>query len=366
MNFLHALPSLLLFGLSAGCTAPATPTAPADFGALRGSTVALAADELPDELVYLSGSLDPDELEELRGIAPNLRILSGLDRTSALEHAAEAHGADAHLLTDAFLAAAPKLRWVQAWSAGVERYLDLEGLVAADSIVMTNARGASGPVIAEHAFAMLLQLTRGLDRYRTEQDAGRWSRGAAENATSLSGKTLLVAGLGGIGSEIARLGKGFGMTVLGTVRTARPAPEYVDELRTGEALDAWLEIADVVAIALPLTAETSGLFDAERLARMKPGAVLVNIARGRIVHTDALVEALESGALGGACLDVTDPEPLPEGHPLFALERVVLTPHVAGRAELSSERRWALLAENLRRFSVGEPLLNVVDKQAGY
>jgi phosphoglycerate dehydrogenase-like enzyme len=122
----------------------------------------------------------------------------------------------------------------------------------------------------------------------------------------------------------------------------------------------------VVVIAVPLTEETRGLFDTRRLALLKPGAYLVNVARGAIVDSDALAEALAAGRLAGACLDVTEPEPLPREHPLWGLANVVVTPHVAGDAEITGERRRALLRENLRRFAAREPLLNVVDKEAGY
>ena len=133
-----------------------------------------------------------------------------------------------------------------------------------------------------------------------------------------------------------------------------------------DALDSLLPDADVVAICLPLTPQTRGLFDAARLGRMRRGSILINVARGAIVHTDALVAALKAGALGGAALDVVDPEPLPTEHPLWSLPRVLLTPHVAGRSPLSETRRFELFAENMRRFARGLPLLNVVDKQAGY
>ncbi len=339
---------------------------PGSLGSTRGSVAAIGAADLPEELIYLASRLNEEQLAELQGLAPNLRVISGLNGTAALELAGGAHGIDAHLLTPEILAAAPNLRWVQAWSAGVERYLAMDELRNAESLVMTNGRGTSGPAIAEHVFAMLFQLSRGLHHYRAEQLERRWARGAGGETFALSGKTLLVAGMGGIGSEIARRGHGLDMRVLATVRTAREAPEYVEELHMADALDELLPRADVVAIALPLTDETEGLFSASKLALMKPGAILINIGRGKIVATDALVEALESGALGGACLDVTEPEPLPSDHPLWDFENVVITPHVASRAALTSERHWDLLRENFRRFSVGEPLLNVVDRELGY
>ncbi len=156
------------------------------------------------------------------------------------------------------------------------------------------------------------------------------------------------------------------MEVLATRRSRKVPPAYVDRQGTADDLEAMLPLADVVVLCVPLTQETAGMIDAHSLGLMKPGAYLVNIARGGVVDTDALVAALESGRLAGACLDVTDPEPLPPGHPLWGMPNVVITPHVASRAALTSERRAALLEANLRRFGAGEPLLNVVDKSAGY
>lgn len=323
-------------------------------------------DAARETLLYWTSVLDDEAKAELAAVAPNVRFVTGLSKDDALARADEFHGADAHLLTPEFLARATNLRWVQSWSAGVDRYLGLDGLMENDAIAFTNMKGAHGPVISEHVFALLLHLRRDLAPYLAAQRAGTWKRGAGEKQRALAGDTLLVAGMGGIGREIAKRGKAFGMEVLATVRTPRRAPAYVDELGTAEDLDRFLARADVVAIALPLTPETRGLFDAARIGRMKKGAMLINIARGGIVDTEALVAALRSGHLAGAGLDVTDPEPLPAGHVLWSLDNVVITPHVAGRAELTLERRMGIFRENAMRFGAGRPLHNVVDKQAGY
>ncbi len=326
---------------------------------------ACASQQQHQQLTYLSRGLTTAELAILTELAPKVRIVPDLTRETALQHAAKAHGVDAHLITPAFLRAAAKLRWVQAWSAGVDRYIGIKELVENDAIVFTNMKGVHGPVIAEHVFAMLLSLTRGLPEYRQAQVEGRWARGAAKTS-ALQGRSMLVVGLGGIGSEVARRAKAFGMQVLATVRTARPAPAYVDRLGVGDDLDALIAEADVVVLCVPLTAETKGLFDAARINRMRDGAYLVNIARGAVCDTDALLRAIDSGKLAGLCLDVTDPEPLPAEHPLWQRANVIITPHVAARAELTLERRQAMFRENLRRFGAGKPLLNVVDKAAGY
>jgi len=319
-----------------------------------------------EPLLYWTSALDEAQVAELAELAPRVEFVTGLDREAALSRAADFHGADAHLVSEEFLAAATSLRWVQSWSAGVDRYLGLEGLMGNDAIAFTNMKGAHGPVIAEHVFAMVLSLARQLPAFHAAQREGTWNRRAGRGQFALAESTLVVVGMGGIGREIAKRGHGFDMEVLATVRTRRTAPDYVDELGTNKDLDGYLARADVVAIALPLTDETRGLFDAERIARIKPGAVLVNIARGPIVDTEALVAALESGHLKGACLDVTDPEPLPSDSPLWAREDVIITPHTAGAAQLTGERRWALFRENVQRFARGEELVNLVDKEAGY
>lgn len=358
--------ALVATPLSPTAAAQEAPDATAPLGDPTGALVAIDPAGVDGPLVYLTGSESEDELANLRALAPDVEIIAGLDRESALTHAARAHGADAHLVTEEFLDTADNLVWVQSWSAGVERYLAIPGLTDREGLVFTNAQGVHGPVIAEHVFSLLLFLTRGLGPASDAQARGTWERGAAQGATSLAGRTLLVAGMGGIGTEVARRADAFDMRVLATVRSERESPPFVDLLGTGEDLDEFLMQTDVLVICLPLTDETAGLFDARRLALLRPGAYVVNIARGGILDTDALLAALESGQLAGAGLDVTDPEPLPDGHPLWARDNVIITPHSAGRAELTSERRAALFAENMRRFAVGEPLLNVVDRSVGY
>jgi phosphoglycerate dehydrogenase-like enzyme len=371
-------------------------------GTLRGARVALSAEQLEklresgQSLLYLAGEWDPVDIAEAARLAPNVKIVAGLDRRSAREYAARAHAVEAQLLSAEFLAEAKDLAWVVALSAGVERLLELPGLAErasgpaaeagptdaegnpaqaasqgtaaaeqAGGLVLTNAKGVYGPVIAEHVFALLLAHARGLTAYQQAQARGEWLRDGPE-LKSLAGETLLVVGMGGIGEEVAQRAKAFGMRVLATVRTPRPAPPYVDKLVTAEGLDALLPEAHFVVLCVPLTPETKGLFDARRLALLPRGAFLVNIARGAVIDTDALVSALESGHLAGAGLDVTDPEPLPPGHRLWSQPGLILTPHVAADAELSGNRRFDLQLENLRRFAAGEPLLNVVDPRAGY
>jgi phosphoglycerate dehydrogenase-like enzyme len=360
------LACLLLPAACSGTGATALEVA-APPGSLEGSRVALDTGGGTRELVFLAGRMDEERRAELARAAPNVRVLSGLSPEEALARAEEVHGADARYATPEFLAAARELRWLQAMSAGVERYVGVAGLAERPEIVLTNMAGVSGPAIADHVFALLLALTRDLRGALDSARGSRWETTAGPLAPSaLAGRTLFVVGLGGIGNEVARRARGFGMDVLATRRSGGAPPEWVDELGGPQDLERFLARADVVVICLPSTDETRGLFDARVFAAFKPGALLINVGRGAVVDTDALLEALETGRVAGAGLDVTDPEPLPSDHPLWALPQVVITPHCSADAELTGERQSALLLENLRRFGAGEGLLNVVDRAAGY
>jgi phosphoglycerate dehydrogenase-like enzyme/glyoxylase-like metal-dependent hydrolase (beta-lactamase superfamily II) len=327
--------------------------------------VPMLADGTPPPLVFVAGPMPDAELAALRALAANVEIVIADSPAAALVHAERAHGIDGRFAEAEFLRRAKQLRWVQAMSAGVERLVGVRELVDGPA-VLTNMAGMYGTAIADHTLGMVLSLTRALPQWLELQRGGAWGRDAGFAQDELHGKTMLVLGLGGIGREVAKRAHGFGMRVLATQTRPAATPAFVERIATPDATDALLADADVVVICLPLTPQTKGLFDRARLARMKPGALLVNIARGAIVDTNALVEALDAGHLGGAALDVVDPEPLPEGHPLWSRPRVILTPHVSGRSPLSERRRFELFAENLRRFARGLPLLNVVDKQAGY
>ncbi|MEO1130376.1 MAG: D-2-hydroxyacid dehydrogenase [Planctomycetota bacterium] len=366
----RALTVIVIAALPFGCAGPSErPTAsaaPLDVGSDDGARVAMPTDDGRLQLIYLAGSMSDADLAALNALTPNVRCVVPQSPEDALRLAPMVHGADGRHCTPEFLAAADQLRWVQSPSAGVAWLLEREGMDDED-IVLTNMQGIHGPAIAEHVFGMLLSLTRDLRYYQQPEQRGTWNRGGSPtDPIALSGRTMLVVGLGGIGREVARRAKGFDMTVLATRRSRTEPPPYVDRLGTADELDALLPLADVVVLCVPLTDETEGMIDAGALARMQPGSYLVNIARGRVVDQDALVNALERGHLAGACLDVTTPEPLPADHPLWSMPNVIITPHVASRAALTGTRRRALLFENVRRFGAGEPLLNVVDKAAGY
>jgi phosphoglycerate dehydrogenase-like enzyme len=344
------------------------PNAPAALGSLRHARVATPDLAKGERLVYFGSSLSDEHVARLEQDAPNLELVLGLSREEALARANEAHGVDSFYATPEFAAAAPNLAWVQIKSAGVDRYIDTEHLGHNEALALTNLRAVSGPIIADHVFALLLAMTRDLPVHLANRATGTWDRAGSGvfEPVGLAGRTLLVVGLGGIGSEVAKRAKGFGMTVLATRRSEAERPDYVDEQGTADRLDAFLPRADVVVLCVPLTDETTGLMNGERFALLPDGAYLVNIARGKVVDTDALMAALDGGRLAGAGLDVTDPEPLPADHPLWSYPNVIVTPHTAGRGELTLTRLEIMYSENLRRFAAGEPLYNVIDRDAGY
>ena len=256
------------------------------------------------------------------------------------------------------------LLWLQTNSAGVEAYV--KPGVLAPGTLLTNATGAYGLAISEHMLGVLLSLMKNLELYRDAQKEGAWqSQGPVD---SLWGATVLVLGMGDIGGEFGRRCKALGAKVIGVRRSPRACPDYAQEVHTLEDLDRLLPQADVVAVTLPGTEATRGLLGREQFAAMKQGAYLLNVGRGFIVDTEALCDALESGRLGGAGLDVTDPEPLPPEHRLWRIPRAVVTPHISGFYHLKETHRRIvnICAENLEKFGRGQPLRNLVDFSTGY
>ena len=182
----------------------------------------------------------------------------------------------------------------------------------------------------------------------------------------LDGHTMLVVGLGGIGTMIAERANAFGMHVIATRNSGHEGPSFVDYVGVADELPKLIGQADIVVNVTPLTPETMGLFNAAMFERMKPGAYFINVGRGKSVVTDDLLAALKSGRIAGAGLDVVDPEPLPKDHPLWHARNLVITPHVAGDSELKLDRAWLVMRENLRRYVAGDKLFSVVDVKRGY
>lgn len=255
------------------------------------------------------------------------------------------------------LADAKELRWLQTWSAGVDPYL--RSGVFPDGAALTSAVGAYGQAVSEHMLAMLLSLMKRLPQYRDLQGCEGFDD--LGNVKSLRDATVLVLGTGDIGSSFASLCKALGAAkVLGLRRDSSKSADGVDEMHPFANLDFLLPRADVVAMVLPRSPETDGLMSEDRLRRMKADAILLNAGRGTSVDCDALARILASGHLWGAGLDVTAPEPLPAGHPLWQCPNALLTPHIAGGEHLSATRaRIAAIAlENLRAYVAGKPLRN--------
>ncbi|MBC8229329.1 D-2-hydroxyacid dehydrogenase [bacterium] len=258
---------------------------------------------------------------------------------------------------------AEKLKYVQVTGAGVDGVLFPE-FVESD-IILGSAKGYVGTHLADQTWALLLGLLRGVGRAVRERT---WdNRMSIRGETwELEGRTLGIVGLGGTGIEIARRSIGFGMRVIAVDPEDIEKPDFVAEVWKMDRFYDLLEQSDVVAIGAPLTKESQGMFDLEGFRHMKRHALLINVTRGKIVDGPSLLQALEEGLIGGAGLDVTPEEPLPEDSPLWDMKNVIITPHVAGGSPLRMDRTVDLFCENLKRLIAGEPLMSVIDKQKGY
>jgi len=254
-----------------------------------------------------------------------------------------------------------KLKWVQATSAGVEH--QVYPAFKNSDIILTNAAGLYASQAAEHAFALLLGLTRGINSFSHNQAEHKW-RG--KRLIEINGWTLGVIGMGGFGMQMAQRGKGFNMHVIAVDAYRVDKPDFVDELMPIDKLDNLMRRADVVMIACPLTPETHHLINAENLVLMKPSAYLVNVARGKIIDEQALIEALKQGQIAGAGLDVCEVEPLPADSPLWDMDNVIITPHAAGQSQHRPRLTIEFFCDNLKRYLADEPLKNVVKKELGF
>jgi phosphoglycerate dehydrogenase-like enzyme len=308
----------------------------------------------------------PDRLTWLQAVAPGVELVTAQSTQEQLAEAARADAVVGSCGGDLIRAGA-NIRWVQTYNAGVERCLT-SPVFTERGILLTNMQRVAGPAMAEHVLAMMLSFARALPAYHDAQRRSRWDRtpDGAWPAFTLDGKTLLVVGLGGIGTEVARRAHAFGMTVLATRATPRPAPPFVSEVGLAADLTRFAPRADIVVNTLPLTPDTRGQFDTRVFATFKRGAYFINVGRGATVVTADLMSALRSGAIAGAGLDVVDPEPLPSDHPLWTMPNVIITPHSSSDSDVDEESRWLVVRENLRRYVAGERMLSVVDPARGY
>jgi phosphoglycerate dehydrogenase-like enzyme len=321
--------------------------------------------------------VEPARLTAIRAAAGVMTVVNAADEGEAARAIADADGFFGKITPD-LLAAATRLRWIQSPTASLEHCVFPE--LISHPCVLTNMRGLFSDVIAEHVFGFILCFTRHLHRYIRNQVEGRWAPvgGEATRANftigpaavsamdrahlQLADLTLGIIGLGHIGSEIARRGLAFGMRLLAVDPVQTQGPEGMAAVWPSERLPELLGGSDIVVIAAPHTPRTEKLFRRQQLQMMKRTAYLINIGRGAIVDLADLVAALRAGDIAGAGLDVFETEPLPAGHPLWQMDNVILTPHVAGFSPRIAERHLALLLDNIGGFARGEPLRNVVNK----
>lgn len=321
----------------------------------------------PKKIVVLVDA-EPGRIVPLQDVAPGVKVVAVRSIAEAVAQVGDADGL-VNSCDPQVIAAARKLRWLQLMSAGVDYCLPY--LKGRSDIVLTNFQRVHSDVLSDHVMAMMLSLARGLDLYARQNAAGEMasSRVPPERMWQLRGRTLLVVGLGGIGTDVAAKAHAFGMHVIATRNSRRAAPDFVDYVGLADELPDLIGKADVVVMTAPLTKETTHLFDEAMFGRMKKGAMFINVTRGGAVVQKDLIAALESGQLGSAGLDVTTPEPLPGNDPLFAAPNILLTPHVAGRASASGagrEEGWRVVRENIRRYVAGDKLYNLVDIARGY
>ena len=314
--------------------------------------------------VLVAARLAPEEIESVRRAGRNVELVVPRNDAETLKAAEDTEVILGEPSVEV-IRAAKRLKWVQHWAAGVER---LPPELMQHPCVLTNMQRVFAPVIAETAFALLLGLTRGLVQASVPNFRLRkWDRGGSVPLDDLYQKTMGVVGLGGIGSEVARRAHcGFGMKVLAVDPKPMPKPEFVAELHEPAWLAEMAPQVDVLVSCAPHTRETVKLFNEAVFRALKKTAYFINVSRGALVDQVALARALKEGWIRGAGLDVTTPEPLPPEDPLWDCPNLVITPHNSGGAPIRQVRLVALVAENVRRYSTGLALLNVVDKERGY
>lgn len=307
----------------------------------------------------------PDLVEQLGSASPKAAIVPVTKETVMKEIA----DADALIgnITPEEVRAGKKLQWVQTMSAGVENVLHKSGGddLRDSKIILTNNQIVQGPEIADHALAMLLMLSRGLNIFAENRKQELW-QARPYNGIELRGKNAVVIGVGGIGTQISLRANAFGMKVTGVDPDDIPYLPFVEKVVKPDQLDQVLPQADVVFVSAPHTPKSHKMMGPNQFGLMKKGSYFIAVSRGGLYDLNSLVTALDSRRLAGAGVDVTDPEPLPKGHPLWKFDNVVITPHVAGRSDMDRGRMVGTIQENIRRFVDGKPLINVVDKQKGY
>ncbi len=331
---------------------------------------------MTEELVVgLTFRIDDALIAEIEAVDPRIRTLRLFEISGRQEPDAETKArlleqiAFAEVLMGTtgtareYFEAASNLRWFQSINAGLER-LEREGILSM-GFAVTSGAGIASVAIAEWILGTMVMLTKNLHVYVRQQGESKWE---SRRSGELDGKTVGIVGLGAIGRETAKRCRAFGMRVIASRRTvsAGSTDPDCDLLLPYSDLDRLLEESDYVVLSLPLTAETRGLIGAAELARMKSTAFLLNVARGDVIDQEALVEALKSGSIAGAGLDVTSPEPLPADSDLWAIPNLVLTPHMSGNVEGYGHKAAGVFVANLKRYLAGEPLEHLANPTLGY
>ena len=308
---------------------------------------------------------DPGFLKQLEGASDKVRLVPAT-RANVLQEIADADAVIGEVTPDQ-VRAAKNLKWVQVTSAGVERVLDKSGGtdLRDSAIVLTNNKVVQGPEIADHAMALLLSLSRRIPKFVADREQANWNR-QSYDGIELNGKTAVVIGVGGIGTQIAIRAHAFGMDVIGVDPEDKPFTPFIKKMVKPDQLDSVLPLANVVFVSAPLTPASEKMMGSRQFDLMKPDSYFIAVSRGGLYDMNALVRLLDSKRLAGAGVDVTDPEPLPRTHPLWRFDNAIITPHVAGQSDQIEARIVATIRENIARFADGRPLVNVVDKQKGY
>lgn len=309
--------------------------------------------------------MDSQIIGEL-GTIPGANLVMATDRATAAREIVDADAVIGAPRGD-LLKLGKNVKWVQIMSAGVETVLHLEGsnYLRDSDIVLTNNQIVQGPEIADHALAMLLTLSRGLLKFERARTTEDWQP-RPYPGIELRGKTAVVVGVGGIGSQISLRAWAFGMNVIGVDPEDIPFSPFISRVVKPDMIDSVMPLADVLFISAPHTPQSHKMIGPKQFELMKQNSYFIAVSRGGTYDLNSLIKSLDSRRLAGAGVDVMDPEPLPKGNALWKFDNVVITPHIAGRSDQDRGRMVGTIGQNIRRFIAGQPLINVVDKKKGY
>jgi phosphoglycerate dehydrogenase-like enzyme len=315
------------------------------------------------KLVVANG-WDPEGLEDVKKDFPQIEWVDGKTPEAMMEHVQDAEIVYGHVKSE-HMNIAKNLKWVHSHSAGVDWVLNVPELVESD-VIVTNTTGGHADTISEHTIGMLISLTRGFPQLARAQQEKRWAQPLEFKPIGLSGRTMGVIGLGNIGKAIARVANAMRMNVIAIDARSLECPDYVQDCWGLDSLPRLLKESDVVVVTVPFTPETKDMIGADEIAQMKDDSYLVGISRGGIINEQALADALKSGKLAGAAVDVTATEPLPSEDPIWDAPNLIITPHCCGTSEQTYRDVTEFLRTNLKRYFDGEPLVNVIDKRSGF